>query len=128
LQYSWCIGRVQDICFAMQLAYRQSSRHLLCNTAGLSAELQASALQYSWRIGRVPDIFAIQLVCRMYRQRSIYLIRRFSVRIPAGTSAILSEVFRGYRQAHQRNSEKAPRVGDDRFLPNSFLSHQSSTP
>jgi hypothetical protein len=55
-----------------------------------------------------------------------HVFGRYSVRIPAGTPAMLNEIFRAFLQTLQVNSGEVPLFGHGRFLANpfQFVSHR----
>jgi hypothetical protein len=64
-----------------------------------------------WSRGNVPDVYSEGGGC--------------SLRISAGTPAVLTEVFRGFPLSLHSNSEIVPRLCRDRFLPSplQFIRH-----
>jgi hypothetical protein len=54
------------------------------------------------------------------RQGTRFVINRSSVRIAVGTSAVVTEVFRGFPEYFQANVGLEPRLGLNRLLQNPF--------
>jgi hypothetical protein len=69
-----------------------------------------------WEAGSESVVIPIGTSVKWSLDRCRLVFRRYSVRIPIGTPAILTEVFRSFPQSLQANS----RIGHDYCLPNPF--------
>jgi hypothetical protein len=73
-----------------------------------------------------PNMFNIRRTGWSRRKRRRLVLGRWSIRILAGTAAILAEAFHGFPQFLKANSGIVPRLGHDSFLPSFQILSSSS--